>query len=150
MSHVVPCSIPSHILTCVIFTCSQTSHVTYHMISFDPLTSHMTSYMTNSNTWLLMPAFPLWFADTLTRLGRLPDRITCPLSYLGITPVRNSRTWMTERHSDLTMMAITCIMPGWNSNCKLMLHLCYDQELTVDFMLSICAYDYVQTMCQTM
>ena len=75
----------------------------YHMISFDSLTSHMTSHVTNPNTQLLMPTFPLWFADTLTGLGQLPNWIAHLLSSLGITPVRNPRTQMTERHGDLTV-----------------------------------------------
>jgi len=102
-SYVVPHSFPSHVSTCVIFTCSQTSHVMYHVISFDLLTSHVTSHMTNSDTWLLTPTFPLWLTNTLTWLGRLPNWIARPLSYFGNTPVRNSRTWTTERHSNLTM-----------------------------------------------
>jgi len=88
-SCVVPRSIPSHILTCVIFTRSLTSHVMYHVISPD--------------AWLPTPTFPVWFTNTLTKLGWLPNWITCTLSYLGNTPVGNSRTWMTERHGDLTV-----------------------------------------------
>jgi len=89
--------------TCIIFTCFQTSHMMYHMISFDSSVSHMTSYVINPDTWLLTPTFPLWFANMLTGLGRLPNWIARSLSSLGITPVRNSRTWTTERHSDLTV-----------------------------------------------
>jgi len=48
-SHVVPRSIPSCVLTCVIFTYPQTSHMMYHVISSDPLTSHMMSHVTNPN-----------------------------------------------------------------------------------------------------
>jgi len=102
-SRIVPCLIPSCMSTCVIFTCSWTSHMTYHVISFDPSTNYVTSHVINPDTQLLTPTFPLWFADTLTRLGQLPNQIARLLSYLGITPVRNSRTWMTKRHSDLTV-----------------------------------------------
>jgi len=75
----------------------------YHVISFDLSISHMTSHITNPNAQLLMPTFPLWFTDTLTGLGQLPNWIACLPSSLGNTPVRNSRTWMTERYSDLTV-----------------------------------------------
>jgi len=118
-SRVVPCSIPSHVSTCAIFTHSQTSHVTYHVISFAPSISHVMSHMTNPNAWLLMSTFPLWFANMLTGLGRLPNWIACSLSYLGITPVRNSRTWTTERHGDLTVtiiMTSPCIAAGWRAS----------------------------------
>jgi len=75
----------------------------YHVISFDPSTSHVTFHVINPNAQLLTPIFPLWFTDMLTRLGQLPNWIACSLSYLGTTPVRNSRTWTTERHGDLTV-----------------------------------------------
>jgi len=85
----VPCSIPSRILTSVIFTCFQTSHVMYHM--------------TNPDTQLPTPAFPLWITDMITKLRQLPNRDVGSTSYLGNTSVRNSRTQTTERHSDLTV-----------------------------------------------
>jgi len=109
----VPHSIPSRVSTCIIFTCSQTSHMMYHVISFDLLTSHVTSHMTKPDTQLLTPAFPLWFTDTITRLGWLPNWDIGSTSYLGNTPVRNSRTWTTERHGDLTMtVTVICASPS--------------------------------------
>ena len=54
--------------------------MTYHVISFDPLKSYVMSHVTNPDTQLPTPAFPLWFANMLTGLGRLPNRITCLLS----------------------------------------------------------------------
>ena len=98
-SCVVPRSIPSCILTCVIFARSQTSHVMYHVISFNLSISHMTSHMTNPDTQLPMPTFPLWNADTITGLGRLPNQDIGSTSYLGNTPIQklqNSNDWKTQ------------------------------------------------------
>ena len=72
-SRVASRSIPSCVLTCVIFTCFQTSHVTYHVISFDPSINHVTSHVINPNAQFLTLAFPLWITDTITELGRLPN-----------------------------------------------------------------------------
>jgi len=97
-SCVVPCSIPSHISTCVIFTHSQTNHVIYHVISFDLSTSHVMSHMTDPDARLPMPAFPLWITDTITRLGRLPNWDIGLTSYLGNTPIwklQNLNDWKT-------------------------------------------------------
>jgi len=73
--------------TCVIFTHFQISHVTYHVILIGPLTNHVTSHMINPDTWHPTPAFPLWNTDTITALGRLPNRDVGSTSYLGNTPV---------------------------------------------------------------
>jgi len=61
------------------------------------------SHMIYPDTQFPMPTIPLWFANTLTELGRLPNWIAHLLSYLGNTPVRNSRTQTIERYSDLTV-----------------------------------------------
>jgi len=45
----------------------------YHVIFFDLSTSHVTSHMTDPDARLPTPIFPLWFADMLTGLGRLPN-----------------------------------------------------------------------------
>jgi len=70
----------------------------YHVIFFDLSTSHVTSHVTNPDTRLLTPTFPLWFTDTITRLGCLPNWDIGLTSYLGNTPIwksQNSNDWKT-------------------------------------------------------
>jgi len=86
-SHVISRLIPSCVLTCVIFTCSQTSHVTHHVIYFDLSTNHMTSHVIDPDAQHPMPALPLWNTDTITELGHLPNQDVGLTSYSGITPV---------------------------------------------------------------
>jgi len=66
-------------------------------------TNHVTSHVTHSDTWHLTPTLPLSNTDTITRLGRLPNRDVRMTSNLGNTPFENPRTQTTERHSGLTV-----------------------------------------------
>jgi len=73
--------------------------MTYHVTSFDLLTNHMMSHVTDPNTQLLTPAFPLWNTNTITRLGCLPNWDIGSTSYLGNTPIwklQNLNDWKTQ------------------------------------------------------
>jgi len=61
------------------------------------------SHMTNPNAPLLTFDLPLWDIGSTAYLGQLPNQDVGPTSYLGIAPLRNLRTWSTERYGDLTV-----------------------------------------------
>jgi len=99
---VVSCLIPSHVDLCNLHLLPDKSCDLSHDLLWPIYKSRDVSH-DRSQHWYPTPAFPLWITDTITRLGRLPKQDVKSTSYLGITPVRNSRTWTTERHGDLTM-----------------------------------------------
>jgi len=107
--------------TCVNLTRSQKSHVTYHMTFIDSLTNHVTSHMINPNTWHLTPTFLLWNTDTITTLGRLPNRDIRLTSYLGNTPVwklQNQDDWKTRWPDRDTPYCIAIRRQGFNNRLQ--------------------------------